>query len=592
MSGLAPEAIVIGASAGALDVLSNLLPALPSDYRLPILVVVHLPPDKTSLFAELIRARCAIRVREAEDKEPIEPGVAYFAPPDYHLLVEQDKRLSLSDDEPVLFSRPSIDVLFESAADAYGGGLIGVVLTGANSDGANGLKAVVEAGGVAVVQESGERLCGRDAAGRYRGLPRCSRSAGERDRRVSAGGWSPMTSEIGPVYFLLVDDLEENLLSLEGLLRRDGLVLLKARSGPQALELLLQYDVALAILDVQMPEMDGYELAELMRGTERTRRAPIIFLTAGAADRQRRFRGYEAGAVDFLNKPIEPDILRSKASVFFELYQQRNQIAAQRDELKSYAAALTEADRRKDEFLATLAHELRNPLAPIRNGLDILRTSPTAPNAEEIRDVMDRQLSHLVRLVDDLLDVSRVSQGKIDLRKARVALSDVIKTAVDASNPLIIAGRHELKLDMPEAPVWLDADLMRLSQVVSNLLNNAAKYTPEGGTIVLSTRREGEEAVVTVSDNGVGIPSDMLPRVFDLFTQVRDNLDRSRGGLGIGLALVKQLVEMHGGSITAESAGPGKGSAFRLRLPVMEFAPASSDVTEPDSTSGATEWLR
>ena len=155
MSGLAPEAIVIGASAGALDVLSNLLPALPSDYRLPILVVVHLPPDKTSVFAKLMRARCAIRVREAEDKEPIEPGVAYFAPPDYHLLVEQDKRLSLSDDEPVLFSRPSIDVLFESAADAYGGALIGVVLTGANSDGANGLKAVVEAGGVAVVQNPG-----------------------------------------------------------------------------------------------------------------------------------------------------------------------------------------------------------------------------------------------------------------------------------------------------------------------------------------------------------------------------------------------------------------------------------------------------
>ena len=155
MSGLAPEAVVIGASAGALEVLSSLLPALPSDYRLPILIVVHLPPDKTNLFAELLRARCAIRVREAEDKEPIEPGVVYFAPPDYHLLVEEDKRLSLSDDEPVLFSRPSIDVLFESAADAYAGGLIGVVLTGANSDGANGLKAVVEAGGVAVVQSPG-----------------------------------------------------------------------------------------------------------------------------------------------------------------------------------------------------------------------------------------------------------------------------------------------------------------------------------------------------------------------------------------------------------------------------------------------------
>jgi signal transduction histidine kinase len=390
-----------------------------------------------------------------------------------------------------------------------------------------------------------------------------------------------MTSEVEPVYFLLVDDLEENLLSLEGLLRRDGLVLLKAHLGSEALELLLQYDVALAILDVQMPEMDGYELAELMRGTERTRRVPIIFVTAGAADRQRRFRGYETGAVDFLNKPIEPDILRSKASVFFELYQQRHQIAAQRDELKAYAEALTEADRRKDEFLATLAHELRNPLSPIRNGLDILRASPSAANAEEIRDMMDRQLSHLVRLVDDLLDVSRVSQGKVELRKEQIALGELLKTAVEASEPLISAGRHELVLDLPDTEVWLDADLTRLSQVVSNLLNNAAKYTPEGGRIVLSARRDGDDISMSVSDNGIGIPSDMLPRVFDLFTQVRDNLDRSRGGLGIGLALVKQLVEMHGGAIVAESDGPGKGSSFRLRLPVVEVEPASSVAAEP-----------
>jgi signal transduction histidine kinase len=392
-----------------------------------------------------------------------------------------------------------------------------------------------------------------------------------------------MTSEVGPVYFLLVDDLEKNLLSLEGLLRRDGLVLLKARSGTAALELLLQYDVALAILDVQMPEMDGYELAELMRGTERTRRVPIIFVTAGAADRQRRFRGYETGAVDFLNKPIEPDILRSKASVFFELYQQRHQIAAQRDELKAYVEALTEADRRKDEFLATLAHELRNPLSPIRNGLDILRASPTSPKAEEIRNMMDRQLSHLVRLVDDLLDVSRVSQGKVELRKEQIVLSELLKTAVEASSPLISAGRHELILDLPDAEVWLDADLTRLSQVVSNLLNNAAKYTPEGGRIVLSARRDHNEVLISVSDNGIGIPSDMLPRVFDIFTQVHDNLDRSRGGLGIGLALVKQLVEMHGGAIAAESAGRGKGSSFKLRLPVVQAAPVATGAAESPS---------
>jgi signal transduction histidine kinase len=392
-----------------------------------------------------------------------------------------------------------------------------------------------------------------------------------------------MTSEIGPVHFLLVDDLEENLLSLESLLRRDGLALLKARSGTEALELMLQYDVALAILDVQMPGMDGFELAELMRGTERTRRVPIIFVTAGAADRQRRFRGYETGAVDFLTKPIEPDILRSKAGVFFELYQQRRQIAAQRDELEASAAALMEADRRKDEFLATLAHELRNPLAPIRSGLDILRASPSALNGEEIRDMMHRQLSHLVRLVDDLLDVSRVSQGKIELRKERIALSDILKTAVEASDPLITAGRHELTLDLPDAPVWLDADLTRLSQVVSNLLNNAAKYTPDGGKIVVSARRDRDEVLIIVSDNGVGIPSDMVPRVFDLFTQVRDTLHRSHGGLGIGLSLVKRLVEMHGGAIAAESAGPGKGSAFRLRLPAARSAPGASGAAKPPS---------
>ena len=389
-----------------------------------------------------------------------------------------------------------------------------------------------------------------------------------------------------PVHFLLVDDLEENLLSLEALLRREGLVLLKAHSGPEALELLLKHEVALAMLDVQMPGMDGFELAELMRGTERTRRVPIIFLTAGSADRQRRFRGYEAGAVDFLHKPIEPDILKSKAGVFFELYRQQQQLASQRDELSQYANALKEADSRKDEFLATLAHELRNPLAPIRNGLQILRMSPSTEISNEVRDMMDRQLTHLVRLIDDLLDVSRVSQGKIDLRKEHISLQSALQAALEASQPLIDAGKHTLTLNVPKDLLWMDADLTRIAQVVSNLLNNAAKYTPDGGKITLLVRQEGEEVSIAVSDNGLGIPADMLPKVFELFTQVDRNLERSQGGLGIGLALVKRLVEMHGGSIEAQSVGRNLGSTFTLRLPLTT---AQGGLGAANNSTGETQ---
>jgi signal transduction histidine kinase len=377
---------------------------------------------------------------------------------------------------------------------------------------------------------------------------------------------------MSPVFFLLVDDLEENLLSLEALLRRDGLTLLKARSGDEALELLLQHDVALALVDVQMPGLSGFDLAELMRGNERTRRVPIIFVTAGDADRQRRFRGYEAGAVDFIHKPIEADILRSKADVFFDVYRQRQQIAQQRDALKLHSDALEEADRRKDEFLATLAHELRNPLAPLRHGLDILRKNPDSENAERIRDIMDRQLVHLVRLIDDLLDVSRVSQGKIELRKERIQAADVIRLALESSRHLIDAAGHALSIEQPAEPIWLDADLSRLAQAVGNLLNNAAKYTPAGGRIGLSLRSDGHNAVISVSDNGLGIPLAKQSTIFQLFSQVEDHAGHSQGGLGIGLALVKQLVDMHGGSVEVASVGAGQGSMFTICTPLAADA--------------------
>jgi signal transduction histidine kinase len=370
-----------------------------------------------------------------------------------------------------------------------------------------------------------------------------------------------------PICFLLVDDLEENLLSLEALLRRESLTILKARSGEEALEMLLVHDIALALLDVQMPGMDGFELAELMRGNERTSRVPIIFVTAGASDNQRRFRGYEAGAVDFIQKPIEADILRSKANVFFELHRQRQQIAAQRDELEASAEALKVADRNKDLFLAVLAHELRNPLTPLRLGIDVLRGSPSADKAIRTRDLMDRQLSHLVRLVDDLLDVSRISQGKIRLQKERAQVKDMIQSALEAARPLVESGGHTLTVTMSSHPIWMDADKVRIAQVIGNLLNNAAKYTPRGGCITLQVSCDHDDVVIVVSDNGVGIPPEMQSHIFQMFAQIGEQVHRAQGGLGIGLALVKQLVSMHEGSISVQSDGTGKGSTFTVRLP-------------------------
>jgi signal transduction histidine kinase len=380
-------------------------------------------------------------------------------------------------------------------------------------------------------------------------------------------------SGLRPVHFLLVDDLSENLVSLEALLRREDLVLLKARSGEEALELLLRHDVALALLDVQMPGMDGFELAEFMRGAMRTRHVPIIFLTAGtAADAQRRFRGYEAGAVDFINKPIEPDVLRSKANVFFDLYRQRQQLERQRDELEAAAQALRRADRHKDSFLAVLAHELRNPIAALAGGLHLLGKDIPTERSTDIRARMDRMLSHLSHLVDDLLDVSRVNEGKIVLKKERIALGEILTSAIEASQHHIDQSGHTLVTDIDTGPIWLDADHTRLAQVVGNLLNNAAKYTPAGGTVTLSAHRHGAVAEIRVSDTGVGIPSELQAGIFEIFAQVEDHLSKSQGGLGIGLALCKQLVALHGGSIDVASAGLNKGSTFTVTIPLAREA--------------------
>ncbi|XYI00709.1 PAS domain S-box protein [Sorangium sp. So ce1128] len=259
-------------------------------------------------------------------------------------------------------------------------------------------------------------------------------------------------------------------------------------------------------------------------------------------------------------------------------------------ELKQAEKQLKEIDRRKDEFLATLAHELRNPLAPMRNALQILHIAePSNPRAQSARKVMDRQVQQLARLVDDLLDVARITRGKLELRKERVDVASIVERALETSRPVIAHAQHRLSVHLPQERSYLVADPMRVAQVLSNLLNNAAKYTPCGGDIQIVTERLAGEVIIKVQDNGTGISPEMLPRIFEMFTQADTTLERAQGGLGIGLTIVKQLVELHGGRIMAESDGLGRGSSFSVALPLAleERCPAEEHVhgDDPQPTS-------
>ncbi|BDG05488.1 hybrid sensor histidine kinase/response regulator [Anaeromyxobacter oryzae] len=383
---------------------------------------------------------------------------------------------------------------------------------------------------------------------------------------------------------LLVDDLEENLVALEALLAGEGAVLLRARSGREALELLLVQEVALALVDVQMPEMDGIELAELMRGAERTREVPIIFVTAGLHDQSRIFRGYETGAVDFLHKPLDARVLRSKVQVFLQLHRQKLLLAEQLRDLRKAEGELREAARRKDEFLGLLSHELRNPLAPIRNGLYILQRAPAgSEQARRAQQVMERQVTHLSRLVNDLLDVTRITSGKVQLHRERLDLAESVRRTSDDHRASFAEAGIAFTAQAPREPVWVEADPTRLAQAVGNLLVNALKFTERGGHVALALERDGVAAVIRVTDDGVGISPELQARIFQPFTQADRTLDRSKGGLGLGLSLVKGMVELHGGTVAVESGGPGRGTTFTVRLPL---APAEGSRAAAAQSAG------
>jgi signal transduction histidine kinase/DNA-binding response OmpR family regulator len=562
---------------------------------------------------------------------------------------------------------------------------------------------------------------------------------------------------------LVVDDLPDKLLVYRVILEELGQELVMATSGAEALRQVLLHDFAVILLDVNMPGMDGFEAAAMIRNRKRSAHTPIIFVTA-FADEIRAAEGYAHGAVDFILAPIVPEILRAKVKVFVDLFRMTEQVKRQAEErialveersrreaaeeanrhlaFLSHAGAvlgqsleydvtrrdvarlavpafadrallaqlsspqgtwtvveasatagvtavhdfqgldslpvdwapaiekalaegttgllpernaadastkpatvilplrargrgfgvlvlsrepsgrcfgsaevtvakslasrasiamdnarlyhdIEQADRQKNEFLSMLAHELRNPLAPIRNAVAVLRMRKDAPpDSLWAQDVIDRQVTHLVRLVDDLLDISRITQGKIRVQLDCLDVATVMAGAVETSRPLIEASGHQLSVCVPEEPIYVQADQARLAQVLSNLLNNAAKYTPEGGSIWFSAAREGESVVFRVRDTGMGIPHDMLGRVFDLFTQVDRALDRSQGGLGIGLTLVRRLVEMHGGTVEANSEGVGRGSEFIVRLPAVVTGRSQQSASDTGQLSTPVQSIK
>ena len=393
---------------------------------------------------------------------------------------------------------------------------------------------------------------------------------------------------------LLVDDQPANLDALEATLATTGCKFVLARSADEALLALLDQDFAAIVLDVMMPGMSGFELATMIRRRERTRQVPILFLTARMLDQQDELRGYGAGAVDYLTKPIDPQILRAKIAVFVDLFRKRralsrmnielqrqigerqrmsDELARANEELEGRVtertAALAEAGRRKDEFLATLAHELRTPLSALRTASEALRLkAPDNADLVTLQGVFQRQVQQLTRLTNDLLDVSRFTRDKLTLRRRRVAIAEIINSAMETVRPVVEKREQTVKIVAPSGPVHVDGDLARLSQALANLLDNAARYSPQGGRIDLTAELSGPHVLIKVGDYGTGIERDLLPRIFDLFVQGQ-RAQGEESGLGIGLPLARRLTEMHGGTLTAYSAGPGRGCEFVVQLPVL-----------------------
>ncbi|MES2859008.1 MAG: response regulator [Pseudomonadota bacterium] len=446
---------------------------------------------------------------------------------------------------------------------------------------------------------------------------------------MSADHADPGSPASAPVNVLLVDDQPGRLLTYRAILEPLGERLVEARSGNEALQKLMEEEFALILLDVNMPGMDGFETASIIHQHPRFENTPIIFVTAVNVSDMDRMRGYKLGAVDYVMVPVIPEILRSKVEVLAELHRKRRelqlaneQLAAANDALRIEQAReldslneslhvanaslaqrnaelqaeigersrveeqLRQQDKRKDEFLATLAHELRNPLAPLRNAIHIRRM---ANDADPLQPLMERQVALLVRLIDDLLDVARINLDKLTLKRAPTTLQTVLDAALEIAAPLLEKGHYPLHLAIPDAPLPLEADHDRLSQVFANLLGNAAKYSPPGQSIEVRVSAANGRVRTSIRDHGIGLTPEQGERVFELFNQVDTSIERSHGGLGIGLTLVRKLVEMHGGFVEVQSDGLGHGSCFTVDLQLGQATPPSPSPTpEPPALRQAS----
>ncbi|WP_407293017.1 hybrid sensor histidine kinase/response regulator [Stutzerimonas zhaodongensis] len=384
---------------------------------------------------------------------------------------------------------------------------------------------------------------------------------------------------------LIVDDLPENLLALDALLKGPGIRVYQAESAEQALELLLRHEFALAILDVQMPGMDGFQLAELMRGTERTKQIPIVFVSAAGRELNYAFKGYESGAVDFMQKPLDTHAVRSKVSVFVDLYRNRKRLARQLeqlersrreqevllDELRSTKAELENAVRMRDDFMSIVSHELKTPLNTLilevqLRKLQLGRKNVAAFSEDKLRQMVDkdeRQVQSLIRLIDDMLDVSRIRTGKLSIRPTQVDLGKLVANVVENFAPQMEASGCALLFEHPEPVIGL-WDEFRIEQVLANLLTNAMRYGA-GKPVQVNVSVAAAVACIEVRDHGIGISQKSLERIFCQFERAEGS--ESSAGLGLGLFIAEQIVKAHNGRIHVESE-EGKGALFRVLLPL------------------------